>query len=61
MCYTYGMEKQRAYLAIDRLTRLAFRRWCSLLRFGESHEEEAARLRYCELVTLSNDWIRPGR
>ena len=52
------MHKQHTYAAMDRLKRWTFRDWCGLLRFGESVEEEAARLRYNALVDLSNAWLR---
>jgi hypothetical protein len=52
------MERQHTFRAIDKLKCRAFRDWCGLLAFGESREEEGARLRYNALVDLSNAWTR---
>jgi hypothetical protein len=52
------MHRAYTFGALERLKRWHFRRWCELLRFGETPEAEEARQRYTAFVDLSNAWLR---
>lgn len=52
------MNQYHTYRAIDRLKRRALKHWMALSKFGQTHEEENARLEYVALVDLSNAWTR---